>query len=51
MDATPLNDRRPTAEQSMEPVGEVPASTGGAVDIDRILGRIPIVLVFLRHFG
>jgi len=48
MDATPLNDRRPTAEQSMEPVGEVPASTGGAVDIDRILGRIPIVLVFLE---
>ncbi len=29
-------------------VGEVPASTGGAVDLDRILGRIPVVLVFLE---
>lgn len=29
-------------------VGEVPASTGGRVDLDRILGTIPVVLVFLE---
>lgn len=29
-------------------VGEVPSSTGGPVDLDRILGRIPVVLVFLE---
>lgn len=28
--------------------GEVLASTGGRVDLDRILGRIPVVLVFLE---
>jgi peroxiredoxin len=27
--------------------GEVPASTGGVVDLDRIIGNIPVVLVFL----
>ncbi len=31
--------------------GEVLASTGGHVDLDRILGRIPIVLVFLEPPG
>jgi peroxiredoxin len=31
--------------------GEVPASTGGRVDLDRILGRIPVVLVFLEPPG
>jgi peroxiredoxin len=36
----------PTAAGDPGP-GEVPASTGGVVDLDRILGRIPIVLVFL----
>lgn len=29
-------------------VGEVPASTGGVVDLDRLMGRIPIVLVFVE---
>lgn len=29
-------------------IGEVPASTGGHVDLDRILGRIPVVLVFME---
>lgn len=32
--------------------GEVPASTGGVVDLDRLLGNIPVVFVFLgdpRH--
>lgn len=29
-------------------IGEVPSSTGGPVDLDRILGRIPVVLVFLE---
>jgi len=28
-------------------VGEVPASTGGVVDLDRVLGNIPVVLVFM----
>jgi peroxiredoxin len=28
--------------------GEVPASTGGMVDLDRIVGNIPVVLVFLE---
>jgi peroxiredoxin len=31
--------------------GEVLASTGGRVDLDRIIGRIPIVLVFLEPPG
>jgi peroxiredoxin/carbon monoxide dehydrogenase subunit G len=29
-------------------VGEIRASTGGVVDLDRLLGRIPIVLVFVE---
>jgi peroxiredoxin len=29
-------------------VGEVPASTGGVVDLDRILGRIPVAIVFVE---
>jgi peroxiredoxin len=28
--------------------GEVPASTGGVVDLDRIIGNIPTVLVFIE---
>ena len=32
-------------------VGEVPASTGGVVDLDRIIGNIPVVLVFLTDPG
>jgi peroxiredoxin len=31
--------------------GEVLASTGGRVDLDRIIGRIPVVLVFLEPPG
>lgn len=29
--------------------GEVPASTGGVVDLERIIGNIPVVLVFLSE--
>src|SRR6478752_887300 len=28
-------------------VGEVPAGTGGVIDLDRVLGNIPVVLVFV----
>lgn len=48
MDSTDVNDPRSADHSPTGPVGEVPASTGGLVDIDRILGRIPIVLVFLE---
>lgn len=30
------------------PSGEVPASTGGVVDLDRIVGTIPVLLVFVE---
>lgn len=32
----------------IEPVGEVPASTGGVVDLDRLVGRIPVLLMFVE---
>lgn len=38
-------------EGAGEPVdrpGEVPASTGGDVDLDRVIGTIPVVLVFVE---
>ena len=42
----------PTGEpaQSQDPAigGEVAASTGGVVDLDRIIGNIPTVLVFIE---
>lgn len=39
----------PSGPSSAGPaVGEVPSSTGGPVDLDRILGRIPVVLVYLE---
>ena len=28
--------------------GEVPASTGGVVDLDRVIGTIPVLLVFVE---
>lgn len=42
-----------TAAESSDPRGravggEVPASTGGVVDLDRIIGNIPTVLVFIE---
>ena len=36
------------ATSEVEAPGEVPASTGGVVDLDRILGTIPVVLVFME---
>jgi peroxiredoxin len=36
------------ADDAAAAVGEVPASTGGEVDLDRIVGTIPVVLVFLE---
>lgn len=38
-----------TAAPTPEPagIGEVPASTGGVVDLDRVLGTMPLVLVFV----
>jgi peroxiredoxin len=43
----PMPGAPSSAERSRSAPGEVPASSGGVVDLDRILGRIPIVLVFL----
>lgn len=39
-----------TADDTSGPAvgGEVPASTGGVVDLDRIIGNIPTVLVFIE---
>lgn len=31
--------------------GEVPASTGGVVDLDRVIGNIPLLLVFVEPLG
>jgi peroxiredoxin len=46
--ATGVADVR-TAAPVPEPagIGEVPASTGGVVDLDRVLGTMPLVLVFV----
>lgn len=38
----------PLGAPGVQPVGEVPASTGGVVDLDRLLGRIPVVLIFVE---
>lgn len=45
MDSEPRTSGRPVGRPV---IGEVPSSTGGPVDLDRILGRIPVVLVFLE---
>ena len=37
-----------TADLNSPIGGEVPASTGGVVDLDRIIGNIPTVLVFIE---
>lgn len=54
-DAIPANDTEPHDEPADAPgpprLGEVPASTGGVVDLDRIVGRIPVALVFLSRPG
>jgi peroxiredoxin len=44
---TRTDDRAVTTGEVAPASGEVPASTGGVVDLDRIIGRIPVVLVFL----
>lgn len=41
----------PSGPTSADGPGEVYASTGGRVDLDRILGRIPVVLTFLEPPG
>ncbi len=41
----------PAGPTSNDGPGEVFASTGGRVDLDRILGRIPVVLTFLEPPG
>ena len=41
----PTPDRPTSAD---EPVGAVPASTGGTVALDRVIGTIPLVLVFVQ---
>lgn len=45
-DATPA---RPSADGTG--TGEVDASTGGVVDLDRLVGNIPVVLVFADPLG
>lgn len=38
----------PADERSVRSPGPVPADTGGMIDLDRVLGTIPVVLVFLE---
>lgn len=42
-----MSDERIDLSDGGRGPGEVPASTGGVVDLDRILGNIPIVFVFV----
>ena len=45
--AADLGDVLPESQgPPIAPLGEQPASTGGKVDLDRVLGTIPVVLVF-----
>lgn len=46
--SSPSGDAPEPAAAASEPVGRVAASTGGTVDLDRVLGVIPVVLVFLE---
>lgn len=53
VDAAPPRATEPARSTRPDPVGapgEVPASTGGVVDLDRIIGTIPILLVFVEPF-